>query len=187
MWKWIGGILLVVIVLVMGAAWWGFRKISSGFEPDGSARVVIAATPSRVFSSLSDADSAATWMAGGSTVYTGKHGTLAPGDSVRISMRGVSGMSGQPVTWKITEVVPGQVIARQIESPDPKRKFTAVRRDSIAQVGDSTAVISKTTPTTALTETSAQMVLSMFRIQSKLELLSLKARLEGRSRSRPIP
>ncbi len=186
MWKWIGGILLAVVVLVMGAAWWGFHKISSGFEPDGSVKVTIAATPARVFSSLSDADSAATWMAGGSTVYTGKHGTLVPGDSIRISMRAVGGMSGRPVTWKIAEVVPGQVVVRQLDSPDPRHKFTVVRRDSVAQVGDSTVVISKTAPSTALTETSAQMVLSMFRVQSKLELLSLKARLEGRSRSRPI-
>lgn len=184
MWKWIGGILLLVIVLVMGAAWWGYQKVASSFSPDGSVRVAIAATPARVFTSLSDADSAATWMAGGSTVFTGKHGTFVPGDSIRIEMRSVGGMRGRPVTWKVAEVVPGQAIAWQLASPDPKHKFTAVRRDSIAQLGDSTVVVSKVTSTTPATGTSEQMVLSMFKVQSKLELMSLKARIEGRATTR---
>ena len=60
MWKWIGGILLALIVCLMAAAWWGYKKVTSSFSPDGTVRVTIAAPPARVFSSLSDADSAGT-------------------------------------------------------------------------------------------------------------------------------
>src|SRR6476646_4761958 len=114
MWKWIGGILLVLIVCVMGLAWWGFRKVTDSFEPDGSVRVTIAATPARVYASLSDADSAATWMASGSKVSVGKHGPFVPGDPIRIEVRSVGG--GRPVTWTVTEVVPGQYVTKQLES-----------------------------------------------------------------------
>lgn len=184
MWKWIVGILLALILLVMGAAWWGFQKVAGSFSPDGSVRVAIAATPARVFASLSDADSAATWMARGNTVFTGKHGTFVPGDSVRIEMRSVGGMTGRPVIWKVIEVVPGQSVAWQLESPDPRKKFTAIRRDSIAQVGDSTIVVSRVTSAAQASATSEQLVLSMFKVQSKLELMSLKSRIEERATTR---
>src|SRR6188768_1509081 len=117
MWKWIGGILLFLIVCFMGLAWWGYRKVAGTFEPDGSVRVAIAAPASRVFASLSDADSSATWMASGSKVFTGKHGPFGLGDSIRIEMRAVG--TNRPVTWKISEIVPGQSISMQIQSPDP--------------------------------------------------------------------
>jgi uncharacterized protein YndB with AHSA1/START domain len=178
MWKWIGGILLVLIVCVMGLAWWGFRKVADTFEPDGSVRVSIAATPARVFASLSDADSAATWMASGSKVTVGRHGPFVPGDPIRVEVRSIG--TGRPVTWTVTEVSPGQFVSKQLESPDPRHKFTAIRKDSVGQMGDSAVVISRITTTTPVTDTGEQMMISMFKIQSKLELMSLKARIEGR-------
>jgi Uncharacterized conserved protein len=178
MWKWIGGILLALIICVMAAAWWGFRQVSKTFSPDGTVRVAIAAPLPRVFASLSDADSSATWMANGSAVSTGKHGPFGVGDSIRIEIKSVG--TGRPVTWKITDVVPGQAIAMQLESPDPRHPFVATRRDSVTQVGDSTIVIDRITSTPPATGTAAQMMMSMFRFQSKVELMSLKARIEGK-------
>lgn len=183
MWKWIGGILLVLIVCVMGLAWWGFRKMSDTFEPDGSVRVAIAAPPARVFASLSDADSAATWMSNGSKVTVSRHGTFIPGDPISIEVRSVG--RGQAVTWTVTEVAPGVSVTKRLEGPDPRHvKFTAVRKDSISQAGDSTIVTSRITTTTPIKETSEQMMVSMFKIQSKLELMSLKSRIEGTGRAR---
>lgn len=179
MWKWIGGIVLGLIVLVMGAAWWGYQKVTTSFSPDGTVRVAIAATPARVFASLSDADSAATWMAGGSTVTTGKHGPFVPGDSIRLEVRAVGG--GRPVTWTVTDVVPGQYVTKQLQSPDPKHKFTAIRRDSITAEGDSTIVISRMSTTAPVTDTGEQLMISMFKVQSKLELMTLKSRIEGKT------
>ena len=178
MWKWIGGILLALIVLVMGAAWWGYRQVAGTFAPDGSVRVSIAATPARVFASLSDADSAATWMANGSKVSTGKHGPLGLGDSIRIEIKSVG--TGRPVTWKITDIVPGQSISMQLQSPDPGHPFVATRLDSVAQVGDSTIVVDRITSVPPPAGTAEQMMLSMFKLQSKIELMSLKSRIEGK-------
>lgn len=178
MWKWIGGILLALIVCLMAAAWWGFKKVASSFSPDGSVRVTIGAPAARVFASLSDADSAATWMANGSKVSTGKHGPLGLGDSIRIEIKSVG--TGRPVTWKITDVVPGQSISMQLESPDPRHPFVATRLDSVAQVGDSTIVVDRITSVPPPAGTAEQMMLSMFKLQSKIELMSLKSRIEGK-------
>lgn len=178
MWKWIGGILLALIVCVMAAAWWGFRQIAGSLSPDGTVRVAIAAPSARVFSSLSDADSAATWMANGSKVSTGKHGPLGIGDSIRIEIRSVG--TGRPVTWKVTEVVPGKAISMQLESPDPRHPFIATRRDSLVQVGDSTIVVDRITAVPPPAGTAEQMMMSMFKLQSKVELMSLKSRIEGK-------
>jgi uncharacterized protein YndB with AHSA1/START domain len=180
MWKWIGGIVLFVIVCLMAAAWWGFRKISSTFEPDGSVRVAIAAPAARVFASLSDADSSSTWMASGSKISTGKHGPFGIGDSIRIEIKAVG--NGRPVTWKVSNVVPGQSISMQLQSPDPRHPFVATRLDSIFQVGDSTVVIDRITAVPAPTGTAEQMMLSMFKFQSKVELMTLKSRIEGTGR-----
>ena len=83
------------------------------------------------------------------------------------------------MTWQITQVVPGQVVARQLVSPDPGHKFVADRRDSVAQIGDSTLVVSTTTtPGPTSSATSSVLALSMFRVQSKIELMALKAHVE---------
>lgn len=183
MWKWIGGILLALIVCLMAAAWWGYRKVAGSFSPDGTVRVTIGAPPARVFALLSDADSIGPWMAPGNTVYTGKHGPLAVGDSIRVEIRSVGAV--KPVTWKVSDVVPNQAIAMQIASPDPRHPFIATRRDSVIQVGDSTMVIDRITAVPVPTGTAEQMLVSMFKVQSKMELLSLKAHIEGTGRKRP--
>jgi len=183
MWKWIGGIFLALIVCLMAAAWWGYRKVASTFSPDGTVRVTVGAPAARVFASLSDADSIGPWMASGSTVITGKHGPLAVGDSIRVEVRSVG--AGRPVTWKVSEVIPNQAIAMQIASPDPRHPFIATRRDSLVQVGDSTMVIDRITAVPAPNGTAEQMLLSMFKVQSKMELLSLKSHIEGSGAKRP--
>ena len=180
MWKWLGGCLLIVIVLIAGGTWWGFQKMQNSIAPDGSVRVMIAAPSPRVFELLSNADSIGGWMAGGNAVFTNKHGTFIPGDSIRIGMRMRVGPRNEDMTWRITQVVPGQVVARQLVSPDPRHKFVADRRDSVAQMGDSTLVVSITTmPAPVSTETSSLFALSMFRVQSKIELMALKGHVES--------
>ena len=179
MWKWLTGCLLIVVLLVIGGTWWGYQKMQSSISPDGSVRVTVAATPARVFELLSNADSIGTWMAGGNAVFTNKHGPFVPGDSIRIGMRMQVGPRGEQMTWQISQVVPGQVVARQLVSPDPGHPFVAVRRDSIAAVGDSTLVVSTTTTSGASANaTSSLLALSMFRVQSKIELMALKGHVE---------
>ena len=45
MWKWIVGVLLVVVVALAGTGWYGYKKLTSGGD---SAVVAVAATPERV-------------------------------------------------------------------------------------------------------------------------------------------
>ena len=54
MWKWIGGILLAVLFILVGASWYGYRTMTAGGD---SASVTIAGTPERVFASLANHDS----------------------------------------------------------------------------------------------------------------------------------
>ncbi len=180
MWKWLGGCLLIVVLLVVGGTWWGYQKMQSTIAPDGSVRVMIAATPTRVFDLVSNADSIGVWMAGGNTVYTSKHGTFATGDSIRIGMRMPVGPRNDEMTWQVTQVTPGSVVARQLVSPDPGHKFVANRRDSVVQIGDSTLVVSTTSaPGSTASATSSMLALSMFRVQSKIELMALKGHIES--------
>ena len=73
----------------------------------------------------------------------------------------------------------------QIASPDPRHPFIATRRDSVVQVGDSTMVIDRITSVPAANGTAEQMLLSMFKVQAKMELLSLKGHVEGSGIKRP--
>ena len=180
--KWVGGCLVVVVVLVIGGAWLGLRTMRESLAPDGSARVAIAATPERVFASLADGDSAATWMAQGNTVTTSRRGRLQPGDSIRVTLRRTLGMSPEPMIWQVMEVVPDRLLVLQLRSSSSPAGM-AIRRDSIATAGDSTIVLSRLTstlPDSVKSSTTAEMLMSMFRMQSKLELETLKARLERR-------
>src|SRR6476661_5852417 len=100
MWKWLGGCLLIVLLLVVGGTWWGYQKMQSTIAPDGTVRVTVRGSPARVFELLSNADSIGVWMAGGNAVYTSKHGTFVPGDSIRIGMRTAIGARGGQMTWQ---------------------------------------------------------------------------------------
>ena len=183
--KWVGGCLVVAVVLVIGGAWFGLRTMRESRAPDGSARVSIAAPPGRVFASLADGDSVSTWMAQGNTVTASRRGRFEAGDSIRITLRKTLGLSPEPMIWEVMEVVPDRLLVLQLRSSSAPSGM-AIRRDSLAAAGDSTIVLSRLTstlPDSAKSSTTAEMMMSMFRMQSKLELESLKARLEGRAPS----
>ena len=201
--KWVGGCLLAAIVLVGVFFWWGYRAMQDSLAPDGTATVTIGATPGRVFASLAHGDSAATWRAEGNLVTTSRRGPLVPGDSLRIQMRQTVGMPSQTMTWQVKEVVPDRVLVIQLMT-DSTHRVLAVRRDSLAASGDSTTVVSTIAPAMpdsalpagsegraqkgdGLLALSSDLLLSMFRMQSKLELMRLKARIEGTPAARAIP
>jgi hypothetical protein len=181
--KWIGGCLVLVVVLIAGGSWFAMRSMRNSLAPDGSVRVSIAASPQRVYASMGDGDSLKTWMAQGSTVTTWRGGPLVVGDSIKVELRRSLGMSQTPMTWHVRELVPDRVIALSVSQGG---RPIGVRRDSLVAAGDSTVIVSVLTSSlNDSTKSSAagvagDMVLSMFRLQSKLELQSLKARLEGR-------
>ena len=184
--KWLGGCLIVVVVLIAAGSWFAMRAMKESLGPDGSARVAVHASPDRVFASLADGDSAATWMGPGNAVKTSRRGPYQPGDSVRIEMRGALGMKAQPMIWTVKQVVPGRLLVLDLTTRDYPGVI-ASRRDSLFQIGDSTIVISNLVSNLADStkgRASAEMMISMFRLQSKLELESLKGRIEGPARPR---
>ncbi len=193
--KWIGGCLVLVIVLVVVGFWFGIRQMRGSLEPDGSARVAIAATPERVFATMGNADSVVAWMGKGSNVSVSRPGTLLPGSRVRISVRSPAGIPQEAMDWVIREVVPNQLIVRELITDKGQR--AAVRRDSLSAKGDSTIIMStlvsplvdslvfakdkeKGTTKGGMAGMSGDLMLSLFRFQSKIELQTLKAHIEGK-------
>ena len=195
MWKWVVWGLLGLVCLIAASTWWGYQKMQSSLSGDGIERVSIAAPPERVFAPLANGDSIAIWMAEGNTVTTARHGLLLAGDSVRVALRTTLGMPARPMIWHVTGVVPGVLLVRQLVS-DTSHRVVAIRRDSLAAFGDSTSVISsvvsplfdslrtarpgpKNTSRDGMLGLSSNLMLVAFRVQSKLELLRLKAHIEG--------
>src|SRR4051812_22828323 len=103
MWKWIGIAILTVIVVFVGAAWWGYQKLTAGGD---TVAVTIAAPPDRVFSSLSNHDSLSTWWYGKRSAQSSHHGTIVVGDT--LPMEGSRNGRNARVSWTATEVVPGR-------------------------------------------------------------------------------
>ena len=183
--KWVGGCFVLVVVLIGGGSWFAMRSMRDSLGPDGSARVSIAASPDRVYASMSNGDSLQTWMAQGSTVTTWRRGPLVVGDSIKVALRR---SVGPPIIWRVRELVPNHVIALGLTQDDGR--VLGVRRDSLVAAGESTVVVSTVTSSSGdATKSSAagvgaDMVLAMFSLQAKLELQSLKARLEAKPQTK---
>src|SRR6187402_373817 len=101
--KWIGGCLVLVVVLLAGGSWFAMRTMRESLAPDGSARTAIHAPPERIYSSLTDGDSIKTWMAQGNTITTWRHGPLVVGDSIRVELRRTLGTQ-RPMMWRGSEL-----------------------------------------------------------------------------------
>jgi uncharacterized protein YndB with AHSA1/START domain len=194
MWKWLGGCLLLVVAFFVGSLIWGIREMKKSLAPDGSVVVTIAATPARVFASLSHGDSAATWMAEGSTVLTSRHGPLVPGDTLSYEFSSRMRIAKQrAMILRVKEVVPTQLIVFELLAQNGA--VMALRSESTASLGDSTRVTTRILPgfdslaardqgrkaqsDSGRSELARDMMRSLFAVQAKLELTKLKMRIEG--------
>jgi uncharacterized protein YndB with AHSA1/START domain len=195
-WKWIGGILVLIVLCLAGASWLGYKRITAGGD---AASVTIAGSPERIFATLANHDSLPDWwVLKGEASPTG-HGPLAVGDSLPIqtpqsSRRRLS-------RWVTDEVVPGKLLVLSLHN-DSAGVVVAVQRDSLVSLGDSTQIISTISSPMmdnlrsqngaekqtggAVMDMSSKLVVSAMRLQSKLELTRLKNHIEGRS-GRPCP
>jgi uncharacterized protein YndB with AHSA1/START domain len=193
--KWMGGCLLV-LALFAGMTWWGYRKMA-GFASGPSPSVTIGASPDRVFASLANGDSMMTWMAKGNTVTIHRHGPLVSGDTVLVATRNILGSPQTRFKWIVSEVTPGKLLVLQLRSDRTGRVLTT-RRDSLISFGDSTRVVSTIEPLVmdsvgaptrdtgaaaapgTMPYMASKLMLSAFRMESQLELIQLKSRIEGR-------
>jgi uncharacterized protein YndB with AHSA1/START domain len=175
--------------------------MKESLAPDGSASVTIAAPAARVFATMGHGDSAATWMAQGSTVLPSRHGPLVAGDSLRIETSTRLPAPRQAMIWRVKEIVPDQLLVLELLS-DSTHRIIATRRDSLSAAGDSTRVVTriissmidsvsgadkKAKSRDGLAGMAPEFLLAMFRMQSKLELERLKGRIESANRPPSSP
>jgi uncharacterized protein YndB with AHSA1/START domain len=190
--RFIGGCLVVVLVVAIAAFWFGYRKLETYTAEGASVTVTIAAPPPRVFASLADADSMTEWRLEGLGLRASRRGLLKQGDTLHAQMRS-SGGRQERATWIVTAVVPNKLFATQML--DDSGRVLATRRDSLVEVADSTKVVTTfATPrfdsirvapgnSTGVAggralDMASKLVLSGLKLQSTSELDRLKARLE---------
>jgi len=185
MWKWIGGIVLIIILCFAAAIWTGYRKLTADGD---AATVTIAGTPERIFAALATHDSLPSWYVLKGQPAPAGHGLIGIGDSLPAQIP-QSASRGRKSRWVADTVVPGKLIALSLHTDTA---VVAVRRDSLVSIGDSTEIIS--TISSPLMENvkarnpggarligvSSKLLVSAMRLQSKVELLRLKNHIEGR-------
>ena len=191
MWKWIGGILLIIVLCIVGAVWAGYRKLTN---ESNVANVVIAGSPDRIFAALANHDSLANWwvIKGGPTP-TG-HGPLAVGDLLPTQTARVRSSQGLSA-WRVDTIVPGQLLGLSLRSENGGA-VVVVRRDSLVGRGDSTEIVTSiTTPAltriqandsapkaaSGLVGMSSKLLITAMRLESNVELTRLKNHIEGRA------
>jgi uncharacterized protein YndB with AHSA1/START domain len=192
--KWMTGCLVILVCLAI-AVWFGYRKMMS-VAAGPSPSVVIQAPAERVFASLANGDSLATWMSRGNVVSVRRHGMLVPGDTVAIGTRQVFGGRSARARWIVSEVNPSKVLALQLRDDSTGILF-ATRRDSLVALGDSTRLVSDiivsnldslkasrgdTNQTSrSMLQMTAKFITSAVRLESEFELKALKAHIEGKT------
>jgi uncharacterized protein YndB with AHSA1/START domain len=187
MWKWIGGLLLVLVLFIGSSMWLGYRRLTSSGD---AASVTIAGDPDRVFAALANHDSLPSWyVLRGQPSPTG-HGQLAVGDSLPAQAPRTASRA-HASRWVADEVVPGKLLVLSLHS-DTSQLVIAIRRDSLVSLGDSTQIVStissplmdsvrsRNANGAGLIGVSSKLLVSGMRVQSKVELTRLKNHIEGR-------
>jgi uncharacterized protein YndB with AHSA1/START domain len=184
---------LLILVVLAGMLWWGYRRMATFAPGNGPLSVGISAPPGRVFASLANGDSIGTWMAQGNVVTVKRRGPLVVGDTLRVQMRSMPGLPQRALIWTVRRVVPDKLLELEMRA-DTIRKVMAIRRDTLVAAGDSTFVMStvsspmmdsvqRTRGDTGskglMLDMTSKLLVSSFRMEAKLELLRLKARVEG--------
>lgn len=193
--KWIGGCLVLVVVGVGAAMWWGYRKLDT-FAANPSATATIDASPSRVFASLANADSMTEWKVEGLGIRSSRRGLLRVGDTIHAQTSRASDNRPQRSIWVVSAVTPNQLLV--LEMRNDSGLVMASRRDSLVARGESTLVVStfaapgfdslRTTRGDSGAESkmlgvATKLLIGGMRMQSNVELGRLKARIEGK----PMP
>ena len=196
MWKWLGGCLLIAVVVIAIGVWTGYRKLSQFSGPNKPETVAIAAPPSRVFASIANADSLSVWMAERLGVRVSHHGMLVPGDTIQMNanMRFNVGKGRQASSWVVSDVKPDQMLALEMQG-DRTKGIVAQRQYNLSAKGDSTLITSfVSTPgldsmiahrgdtikaSDAFMSGATKLMMASLRMQAHRELQLLKAHIEG--------
>jgi hypothetical protein len=181
MWKWIVGVLLVVIILIGGTCYRTFKMVTSG---GGTASVTVAGNAEHVFAALSNADSMQAWMSAGMMVTPLGRGPLKVGDSIQIARRGIGSDSSIGATakiWVVREITPPtRIIFDAVGFTSVGAPYVeATRRDSVVAMGDSTMVFSSFTDVKLPNGMAAGADSGMSGVAQKLLLGTKRIEAEG--------
>ncbi|MFN2601826.1 MAG: hypothetical protein ABR582_03600 [Gemmatimonadaceae bacterium] len=196
MWKWLGGCLVVVVVVIAIGVWTGYRKLSQFSGPNKPETIAIAAPVPRVFASIANGDSLSTWMSERMGVRASRHGMLVAGDTIRMDakLRFNIGKGGEASRWIVSDVKPDQMLALELRS-DSSKRLVAERQYNLTAKGDSTLITTAvSTPgldsmiahrsdtikaSDAFISGATKLMMSSLRMQAHRELQLLKAHIEG--------
>lgn len=192
MWKWIVGGLLVVVVALAATCYVTYKKFTSGGD---SAMVTVAASPDRVFASLADADSMASFMGRGMTMRATHHGLVVVGDTLHVETENPTSKRGQHFTWIVSDVQPAHLLVLEMRDDSTGHVF-ASRRDSLVASGDSTLIVSTIASPMmdslktergdtgrkmggAILNFASKIVINGFRVAAEQQLRELKKHVEA--------
>lgn len=198
--KWILGILALIIVVVAGTCYYGFKKLTGD---GGTVTITMAGTPERIFAALATPDSMVLWMSSSQIEAPLGKGLLAAGDTLRLRQSATKGDSASQMNgtfdgdWVVREVnAPTLLVMEMVEDSAGTRRVVLIRRDSLAVAGDSTTLVTTfSSPmldslSTAVRDSSkvgssvlsgaSKLMLGAMRLGAEAELKLLKARVEGK-------
>jgi uncharacterized protein YndB with AHSA1/START domain len=201
--KWLVGCLVVAVVVVGSLVWFGYRKFKAFTSEPPIVTVMVQAPAERVYAVLADADSMKVWRSV-IELRSSRRGLLQVGDTLYTRFRTVSmpqpgaamqvDSGFQNNTEIVTERVPNRLLVVSLVG-DSTNTPMMVRRDSLVPHGDSTEVVTSfaipasesmresldTTRTAErrLLDMSLQLVLTVARVQGRMEQRRLKAHVEG--------
>lgn len=190
MWKWILGSILVLFVLLAGTCYFGYRKLASG---GNTASVTIAGSVDRIFAALASPDSISQWMGSGTVTGPLGHGMLAPGDTLRLTNSDRRGNRTNSM-WIVREVSAPSLLVMAMTADSGS--VMMIRRDSLTQRGDSTAITStfqsplmdsvrnvvrdSSRGGAKLVGVAQNLMVGVLRAATEAELQKLKGHVEGR-------
>jgi hypothetical protein len=189
--KWIGGILLALVLLVGGSCWYAYRKLTG----EGNvATVTVAATPEQVWQMLTEPDSIRTWFDSTARVTFSTDSTLVPGDTITLRSQAAadSAREGMMLVLERAEA-PALLVWRMVADSMGPGTALLRRTDSVIALGDSVRIVSvATTPSfdslsdsmgglgRRMMNASSRMVAGGFRLMAQHQLEALRARVQPR-------
>ncbi|MES2304889.1 MAG: SRPBCC family protein [Gemmatimonadota bacterium] len=194
MWKWILGILAVLAIVVIGGAYFGYKKMTAAGD---TLTMTIAGSPERIFASLATPDSMSAWVASAKVTRPIGKGMLVAGDTLVLDDPGREiGGNRQNMDWVVKEISAPRLLVLEMRPDTGKVKSTLMmRRDSLVAQGDSTVLISTFSAPfmdsvgTATKDSSkmggaivsgaSKVMVGALRLIYESDLKRLKARIEG--------
>ena len=198
MWKWILGVLGVIVLCLAGMCYAGYKKLTSGGD---TVAVTIGGGSERVFRLLTTPDSMVAWMTPGTEIVPLGKGAFRPGDTLRVSSPLGTRESGRRQTelWVVRQVQAPTILTVDAITFDPAGTphVAHTRRDSLVTVGDSTKVVStfemapiyaggQPLPDSggakgAMLSVAEKMLLGASKLVAETQMKQLKAYVEGKA------